>query len=84
MVKFGLAFAGLLSGLIFSFIGFTPNAPTQPEGAVLGVRIFYTFLPMAGTLIAMWVMRNYSLTEERAKDIRNQLEERKGVELVEG
>ena len=84
MVKFGLAFAGLLSGLIFSFIGFTPNAPTQPEGAVLGVRIFYTFLPMAGTLIAMWVMRNYSLTEERANDIRNQLEERKRVELVEG
>jgi GPH family glycoside/pentoside/hexuronide:cation symporter len=30
MVKFGFAIAGLLSGAIMSFVGFTPGAATQP------------------------------------------------------
>jgi GPH family glycoside/pentoside/hexuronide:cation symporter len=40
MVKFGFAIAGLLTGSIMSFVGFTPDAATQPEGAVTGLRFF--------------------------------------------
>ncbi len=77
MVKFGLAFAGLLSGLIMSIVGFSPDAASQPDGAITGLRMFYSILPVLGTLIAMWVMRDYDLTEEKAKAIRIQLEDRK-------
>lgn len=77
MVKCGFAFAGLLSGLIMSYVGFTPDAATQPEGAITGLRLFYSGFPIIGTLIAMYVMRNYDLTETRAHEIRAQLEARK-------
>ncbi len=77
MVKFGFAIAGLLSGMIMSYVGFTPDAATQPEGAVTGMRLFYSGFPIIGTLIAMWVMRNYDLTEDKAMEIRKQLEVKK-------
>ena len=79
MVKFGLAIAGLLSGTIMSIVGFDPNIVTQPEGAITGLRIFYSGFPILGTLIAMYAMRNYSINEERAKEIRMELEKRKNA-----
>lgn len=79
MVKCGFAIAGLLSGLIMAWVSFTPNAPAQPEGAVTGMRLFYTFFPIAGTLLAMLVMKDYDITEERAKEVRAELEARKGL-----
>ena len=77
MVKFGFAIAGLLSGAIISLVGFNPTAEVQTEGAVTGLRIFYSGLPILGTLIAILVMRNYDLTEEKSNEIRRQLNERK-------
>ena len=77
MVKFGLAIAGLLSGLIMSLVGFSPELAVQPDGAITGLRIFYSAFPVLGTLLAMWVMRDYGLNEQRAKEIRMQLEEKK-------
>jgi GPH family glycoside/pentoside/hexuronide:cation symporter len=53
MVKFGFAIAGLLSGAIMSYVGFTPDAETQPEGAVTGLRAFFSIVPILGTLIAL-------------------------------
>jgi len=78
MVKFGFAIAGLLTGVIMSFVDFHPGAATQTEGAVTGLRIFFSGIPILGTLIAMWVMRNYDLTEEKAREISKELEARKG------
>jgi GPH family glycoside/pentoside/hexuronide:cation symporter len=77
MVKFGFAIAGLLTGVIMTVVGFNADAATQPEGAVTGLRIFYSGIPILGTLIAMWIMRNYDLTEDRAKEIKKELVARK-------
>jgi GPH family glycoside/pentoside/hexuronide:cation symporter len=79
MVKFGLAIAGLLSGAIMSSVGFDSGAESQPEGAIDGLRAFFSGLPILGTLVAMYVMRNYDVTEERAGEIRAALEARKKV-----
>lgn len=79
MVKFGFAIAGLLSGAIMSVVGFTPNAATQPEGAIMGLRIFFSLVPIAGTLIAMWIMRDYDVSEERALEIRAAIEQKKAA-----
>jgi GPH family glycoside/pentoside/hexuronide:cation symporter len=77
MVKFGFAIAGLLSGAIMSFVAFTPGAAVQPEGAVDGLRLFYSGVPIVGTLLAMWIMRNYDLDERRAREVHAELERRK-------
>ncbi len=77
MVKFGFAIAGLLTGVIMSSVGFDTSAATQTEGAVTGLRLFFSGIPILGTLIAMWVMRNYDLTEEKARGIKKELEDRK-------
>ncbi|OUR97608.1 glycosyl hydrolase [Flavobacteriales bacterium 33_180_T64] len=77
MVKFGLAIAGLLSGLIMSLVDFTPGAVSQPDGAVTGLRVFFSVFPILGTAIAMYVMRDYDITEERALAISAELEKRR-------
>ncbi len=76
MVKFGFAIAGLLSGTIMTLVGFNPDITTQPEGAITGLRAFYSGLPILCTCIAIYVMRSYDMTEARAIDIKRQLEAR--------
>ena len=77
MVKFGFAIAGLLTGVIMSLVGFNTDATTQSEGAITGLRLFYSGIPIIGTLIAIWAMRNYNLTEEKANEIKKELDARK-------
>lgn len=77
MVKFGFAIAGLLSGAIMSLVGFDPAIAEQSESAITGLRIFYTAFPIMGTLIALYAMRDYDLSEERSNEIRAELERRK-------
>ncbi len=77
MVKFGFAIAGLLSGAIMSFVGFAPDAASQPEGAVTGLRLFFSIVPILGTLIAMWIMRDYDVSEARAHEIRAAINRKK-------
>ena len=77
MVKLGFAVAGLLSGAIMALVAFTPGAAMQPEGAVDGLRLFYSGVPIVGTLLAMWIMRNYDLDEKRAMEVNAELERRR-------
>ena len=77
MVKFGFAIAGGLSGAIMSIVGFDSGAETQSEGAIIGLRAAFSGLPIFGTLIAMYVMRNYVITEETANKVSKELENRK-------
>ncbi|GMQ32918.1 MFS transporter [Algoriphagus taiwanensis] len=77
MVKFGFAIAGGLSGVILTVVGFDGNAAVQPEGAVDGLRLFFSGLPMLGTLAAMYLMHDYDVDEARANEIREELKRRK-------
>ena len=77
MVKLGFAVAGLLSGAIMAFVAFTPGAAVQPAGAVDGLRLFYSGVPIVGTLLALWIMRNYDLDEKRAMEVHAELERRR-------
>ncbi len=78
MVKVGYAIAGALSGVIIAFVGFNPDlATTDQQASVDGLHAFFCFFPMAGTLVAMYIMRNYDVTEERANAIRYELNKRR-------
>ena len=76
MVKFGFAIAGGLSGVIMSYVGFDSGVTVQPEGAVDGLRLAFSGIPIIGTLFAMFVMRNYSVTEKSAGEVRVELDRR--------
>ena len=78
MVKVGFAIAGALSGLIIAIVGFNPDlVTTDQQAAVNGLHAFFCFFPMAGTLLAMYIMKDYDIDEERANEIRVELDKRK-------
>ncbi len=82
MVKVGFAIAGGLSGLIIAFVGFDAALPTvEQQSAVDGLHAFFCFFPMVGTIIAILVMRDYDISEERANEIRAKLDNRKKQNL---
>ncbi|MEO1434417.1 MAG: MFS transporter, partial [Bacteroidota bacterium] len=86
MVKFGFAIAGGLSGVIISAVGFDTGAevaPGEPWPGINGLRFWFSALPIGGTLIAMAIMNGYDLTEERAHEIRAELEARKTEKELE-
>ena len=68
---------GLKCGVIFSVIGWESGGATQSEEALFGLRLFFSGLPILGTLIAIYVMWDYDLSEEKAGEIRAKLERRK-------
>jgi GPH family glycoside/pentoside/hexuronide:cation symporter len=75
MVKLGFGVAALVSGAILSFVGFDPGNAT--ESAVTGMRLFYTFLPIAGVIGAICIMWNYDITEEKAVQLKADLAQRR-------
>jgi GPH family glycoside/pentoside/hexuronide:cation symporter len=78
MVKFGFAIAGGLSGLILTYVGWdSAEGAAQTPEAIDGLRLFFSGVPIAGTLIAIIVMWNYSVSEERANQIKEKLIELK-------
>ncbi len=78
MVKVGFGIAGALSGVIITLVGFNPDlAAIDQQSAVDGLHAFFCFFPMGGTILAMLVMRNYSITEEKSKEISATLAKRK-------
>ena len=83
MVKVGYGIAGALSGVIITVVGFNSDlATTDQQAAVDGLHTFFCFFPMIGTILAMLIMRNYSITEERATEIRAELEKRKNTQIT--
>ena len=78
MVKVGYGIAGALSGLIIVLVGFNPDLATvDQQSAVDGLHAFFCFFPMAGTIAAMFVMRNYSVTEQKVINIKKTLKSTK-------
>ena len=82
MVKFGFAIAGGLTGTILTLVGFTSGAESQPENAITGLRLFFTGFPILGTLIAIYVMWDYDITEEKANEISEALAKRKSQQTI--
>jgi GPH family glycoside/pentoside/hexuronide:cation symporter len=78
MVKLGQAIALVLGGLVLKLVGFISDAPTQTMETMTNLRIADIIIPAATAALAIWVMWSYSLTEERARDIKAKLVERRG------
>lgn len=78
VVKLGQGLALVLGGLVLKMIGFDGNAATQTVETLTKLRIADIIIPAVTAGLAVWVMWKYSLSEERAKEIKELLEERRG------
>ena len=79
VVKLGQGLALVFGGLVLQLIGFDGGLATQSEETLVNLRIADIVFPVVTAALAIWVMWKYSLSEERAKEIKVQLEERRGV-----
>jgi GPH family glycoside/pentoside/hexuronide:cation symporter len=78
MVKMGQALALVLQGFVLKFVGFVSDAPTQSIETMTNLRIADIVIPAITAGLAIWIMWNYSLSEKRAKQIKETLVERRG------
>jgi GPH family glycoside/pentoside/hexuronide:cation symporter len=79
VVKLGQGLALVLGGLVLKLIGFDGDAATQSVDTLTKLRLADIIIPVVTAGLAIWVMWSYSLSEDRAKEIKAQLEERRGV-----
>jgi GPH family glycoside/pentoside/hexuronide:cation symporter len=79
MVKLGQALALVLGGLVLKLVGFDGDAPTQAADTMINLRIADIVIPVVTAAFAIVVMWKYSLTEDRAREIKRELVARRGV-----
>ncbi len=48
----------------------------QSDSALAGLRAAFILVPATGTIIGIWVMRNYDLDEAKVNQIRAELDAR--------
>ena len=79
VVKLGQAVAIAGGGLLLNATGFDVALQGgQAESTITAMRFFDAFVPVVASGIAIWAIASYSITEEKAHEIRSQLEARRG------
>jgi glycoside/pentoside/hexuronide:cation symporter, GPH family len=83
MVKMGLAVALFLSGFIMNWTGFDVSlGNAQPARSMFLMRGYEVGVSVVTMLIAMLMIRTFSLTAEKAGEVRQQLEKRRGKAIA--
>ena len=78
MVKLGQGLAIFFGGLVLEVIDFDASKSVQTVDTLTKLRLFDILIPVLTAAIAIWVMRDYNLSETRAKEIKDELVLRRG------
>lgn len=78
MVKLGQGLALVLGGLVLKLIGFEGGAAMQSTETIMQLRLADIIIPSLTAGLAIIVMWNYDLTEEKAHEIKAELVNRRG------
>ena len=78
MVKLGQALALVLGGVVLKLVGFDPGLATQTVETMTNLRIADILIPVSTAGLAIWVMWSYDLTEDKAREIKQDLIDRRG------
>ena len=85
VVKLGMALALAGGGFLLNATGFDVELNgNQTEQAIFLMRLFDVVIPFICSGLAIWSVATFPITEERAHEIRLQLEERRGEPVVNG
>lgn len=78
MVKLGLAISSLISGFLLNASGFNVNlGANQTAKALLNMRLFDIGIPIGTSLAAIFIIMTFSISEEKAYEIRKQVEKQR-------
>ncbi|MBT8404288.1 MAG: MFS transporter, partial [Gemmatimonadetes bacterium] len=79
VVKLGMAAALAGGGFLLNATGFDVALEgNQTPETILMMRIFDAFIPAVASLVAIWAVASYPITEEVAHETRAELERRRG------
>lgn len=78
MVKLGQALALVIGGAVLELVGFDQNSAIQSADTLIRLRLADIIIPAITAAAAIWVMWDYDLTEQRAREIKAQLVARRG------
>jgi GPH family glycoside/pentoside/hexuronide:cation symporter len=80
VVKLGMAAALAASGFLLNGTGFDVALEgNQTDRAIHLMRLCDAFIPFTTSAIAIWLIATYRITEEKAHEVRMQLEARRGA-----
>jgi len=80
VVKLGQAVAIAGGGILLNLTGFDVAAGgEQSAQAIHYMRLFDAFVPCIASGFAIWAIASFNITEERAHEIRLELEQRRGT-----
>lgn len=74
--KFGWAIGSAITGWLLGYFGFQANQVQSPE-TINGIKMFLSFLPAIGTILSVIFIYFYPLTENKLKEITNELNKRR-------
>ncbi len=77
VIKVGMAAALALSGVLLNVTGFDVALTAQADSTLLLMRIFDAGIPAVTSLIAIWIIASFEVTEEKAYEVRAELESRR-------
>jgi GPH family glycoside/pentoside/hexuronide:cation symporter len=84
VVKLGMALALALGGFLLDWTGFDVDLNgEQTAQAILLMRLFDALIPVVSSGLAIWAVYSFPITEEKAHEIRLELEARRGEPAVE-
>jgi len=79
MIKLGQAAASLISGVLLNATGFNVAlGGHQTAHTLLYMRLCDIGIPIVASLLAIFIILTFEVTEDKAYEIRKQLEERRG------
>lgn len=79
MVKIGMSIAALLTGIMLNASGFDEALGSgQSENTLFLLRVFDVGVPIVTSAIALLIIATFKITEEKANQIRAELEKRRG------
>ncbi|TFG09200.1 MAG: MFS transporter [Promethearchaeota archaeon] len=73
IVKGSVSLSYVTMAIVFSLTGFQSGATTQPESALLGIRILISFIPASVMFIGILIYTQYPLKGERLQKVKHEV-----------
>lgn len=79
VVKLGMAAALAIGGVLLNATGFdVALGGDQAASTIFLMRVFDVAVPLIASAIAIWMIASYPITEQKAHEVRQELERRRG------
>lgn len=74
-IKIGIAIGGAIAGWWLAWFNYAPDV-NQTEHTQFGILVAFTLLPALCSVMVAWLMRRYTLTQDKVETISTELAER--------